>query len=151
MYQLGKFSQVISDFETIYFASSPEQKYESFVGFLTHQAPGYYAEADEDSGYATPDAVTISTVHRAKGMQWPAVFVPCLRRNRFPSPAQGGTNIFHIIPMEAVENGARYRGTPSEERRLFYVAVTRAQKYLYMTWAPGTAARNKKPSKSIFR
>ena len=31
----------------------------------------------------------IATVHQAKGMQWPAVFVPCLRNNRFPSRALG--------------------------------------------------------------
>src|SRR5690606_11995460 len=102
MYQLGKFSQVISDFEAIYFASSPENKYRSFLGFLVNQAPAYYEEADDDAGYATPDAVTITTVHRAKGMQWPAVFVPCLRRNRFPIRAQGGLNVFHVVPVEAV-------------------------------------------------
>src|SRR5690606_13964251 len=39
MYQLGKFSQVISDFEAIHFASAPENKYRSFVGFLENQAP----------------------------------------------------------------------------------------------------------------
>ncbi|MBX3103791.1 MAG: ATP-dependent helicase [Cryobacterium sp.] len=138
MYQLGKFSQVISDFEAIYFASDPERKYQGFVKFLTDdkQAPSYYEEADDDSGYATPDAVTITTVHRAKGMQWPAVFVPCLRKNRFPIRAAGGINLFHVIPIDAVPNGSRYRGGLSEETRLFYVAVTRAQKYLYLTWAP---------------
>jgi len=136
MYELGKFSQVISDFEAIHFSSAPRSKYEGFAGFLRFQAPDYYEEADEDSGYATPDAVTISTVHRAKGMQWPAVFVPCLRSNRFPSKRQGGRNVFHVIPLAAVRDGDRYRGTRSEETRLFYVAVTRAKKYLYATYAP---------------
>lgn len=146
MYQLGKFSQVISDFETIHFASAPQNKYESFIGFLTYQAPGYYEESDEDSGYAAPDAVTISTVHRAKGMQWPAVFVPCLRKNRFPSRRAGGRNAFHVLPIEAVPNGERYRGTLAEETRLFYVAVTRAKKFLYATFAPGDNAQAKNPS-----
>lgn len=146
MYQLGKFSQVISDFETIYFASEPSRKYQSFVGFLTFQAPGYYEEADEEGGYATPDAVTISTVHRAKGMQWPAVFVPALRKNRFPAARIGGLNVFHVIPIEAVPHGDRYRGTLSEETRLFYVAITRAKKYLAMTFSPGSSSRTKKPS-----
>ncbi|TQO19919.1 DNA helicase-2/ATP-dependent DNA helicase PcrA [Rhodoglobus vestalii] len=146
MYQLGKFSRVISDFETIYFASNPESKYKSFVGFLTHQAPSYYEESDEDSGYATPDAVTLTTVHRSKGMQWPAVFIPCLRRNRFPSRVSGGLNVFHVIPQEAVPNGTRYRGGLADETRLFYVATTRAQKYLSMTFAPGESNQAKKPS-----
>lgn len=151
MYQLGKFSQVISDFEAIHFSSSPRSKYEEFAGFLRFQAPDYYEEADEDSGYAAPDAVTISTVHRAKGMQWPAVFVPCLRSNRFPSRRQGGRNVFHILPLEAVPNGDRYRGTRSEETRLFYVAVTRAKKYLYATYAPIPGNRQQRSPSDFFR
>lgn len=136
-YQLGKFSQVISDFEQIFFNSSPKSKYESFVKWLEHQAPDYYAESDADVGYATPDAVTLSTVHQAKGMQWPAVFVPCVRRNRFPSKRQGGLSVFHVIPAEAIADSDRYRGTVEDETRLFYVAVTRAQKYLAVTFSPG--------------
>ncbi len=136
-YQLGKFSQAISDFEEIHFSSSPRQKYESFVSWLEHQAPDYYADVDAgDQGYATPDAVTIATVHQAKGMQWPAVFVPCLRQNRFPAKRQGGLNVFHIIPTEGVRDPDRYRGTRDDEARLFYVAVTRAQKYLAMSYSP---------------
>ncbi|MGQ0467194.1 MAG: ATP-dependent helicase [Sporichthyaceae bacterium] len=136
-YQLGKFSQAISDFETIHFASTPYEKYTGFAKWLAHQAPDYYAESDADVGYATPDAVTLSTVHQAKGMQWPAVFVPCLRHNRFPSRRWGGLNLLHVIPAEAIRDADRYRGTLEDETRLFYVAVTRAQKYLFATHSPG--------------
>ena len=145
-YNLGKFSQAISDFEQIYFQSSPQAKYDSFVKWLVFQAPNYYAESDADVGYATPDAVTIATVHQAKGMQWPAVFVPALRRNRFPSPRMGGTNVFHVIPLEAVPDADRYRGTEADEIRLFYVAVTRAQKYLNLSFSPGDSSRYAKRS-----
>jgi DNA helicase-2/ATP-dependent DNA helicase PcrA len=140
-YNLGKFSQAISDFEQIYFQSDPQQKYDAFVGWLVHQAPSYYAESDADVGYATPDAVTIATVHQAKGMQWPAVFVPALRKNRFPSSRQGGLNVFHVIPQEAVPDADRYRGTEADEIRMFYVAVTRAQKYLHLSYSPGDSSR----------
>ncbi|WP_228760028.1 3'-5' exonuclease [Pseudactinotalea sp. HY158] len=145
-YQLGKFSQVISDFEAINFLSEPPEKYRSFVDWLTHQAPGYYDDADADAGYAQPDAVFISTVHRAKGMQWPAVFLPCLRRNRFPGKRHGGLSIFHVIPEVAVPDADRYRGTNEDERRLFYVAVTRAEKYLTMSYSPGDSSMYRKPS-----
>jgi DNA helicase-2/ATP-dependent DNA helicase PcrA len=136
-YQLGKFSQVISDFEGIYFNTEPEQKYDSFAGWLEHQAPDYYAESDADVGYAMPDAVTLATVHQAKGMQWPAVFLPCLRKNRFPSKRQGGLGLFHVIPDAAIADADRYRGTVEDETRLFYVAVTRAQKFLFVSFSPG--------------
>ena len=136
-YQLGKFSQVISDFEEIYFSTAPYEKYTSFAKWLRHQAPNYYAESDADVGYATPGAVTLSTVHQAKGMQWPAVFLPCLRKNRFPSRRWGGLNLLHVIPPEAIHDPDRYRGTMSDELRLFYVAATRAQKYLFLSYSPG--------------
>lgn len=136
-YQLGKFSQAISDFEEIHFSSSPTAKYRAFRDWLAHQAPDYYAESDADVGYAYPDAVVISTVHQAKGMQYPAVFVPCLRKNRFPSKRQGGLGVFHVVPAEAVPSPDRYKGTIEDETRLFYVAVTRAQKYLALSHSPG--------------
>jgi DNA helicase-2/ATP-dependent DNA helicase PcrA len=136
-YQLGKFSQAISDFEAIYFNTSPREKYGAFASWLEYQAPDYYADSDADVGYATPDAVTLSTVHQTKGMQWPAVFIPCLRANRFPAKRQGGLNLFHIIPDTAIADADRYRGTFEDEARLFYVAVTRAQKYLLVSFSPG--------------
>ena len=137
-YQLGKFSQAISDFEAIYFNTDPAEKYKQFVDWLTYpaQAPSYYADADADAGYAMPDAVVISTVHQAKGMQWPAVFVPCMRSNRFPAKRQGGVGLFHVIPDAAVSSPDRYRGTVEDETRLFYVAVTRAQKHLFVSFSP---------------
>ena len=135
-FQLGKFSQVISDYEQVHFTTAPKSKYESFAKWLEHQAPGYYADADADVGYAMPDAVTIATVHQSKGLQWPAVFLPAMRRNRFPSRVMGGVTLRHVIPDSAIDDAARYRGTVEDETRLLYVAVTRAQKYLYTTFAP---------------
>lgn len=135
-YNLGKFSQLISDFETIHYHSAPVQKYKSFAGFLANGAQEAYPEGWQDNNYANPDAVRIMTVHQAKGMQWPVVFVPALLKNLFPSKRQGGRNVWHLIPAAAIKNHTRYMGTLEDERRLFYVAMTRSQKFLFLTWAP---------------
>jgi DNA helicase II / ATP-dependent DNA helicase PcrA len=135
-YNLGKFSQVISDFEQIYFNSEPRALYRDFSGFLVNQAPDYYPEGWLDASYAVPDAVQIMTVHQAKGLQWPVVFVPAMRKNRFPSQRMGGRSVWHIIPDSSVKNADRYRGTVDDERRLFYVALTRAEKFLFCSYAP---------------
>ncbi|MFC0862433.1 ATP-dependent helicase [Sphaerimonospora cavernae] len=145
-YNLGKFSKVITAFEQINYKSSLSDLYDRFVQFLTYQAPDYYAESDADVGYATPDAVVISTVHQAKGMQWPAVFVPAMRKNRFPGKRHGGLNAFHVIPPEAVDDADRYKGAEADEVRLFYVAVTRAQKHLAVTYSPGESNLYRKES-----
>jgi DNA helicase II / ATP-dependent DNA helicase PcrA len=102
LYQLGKFSQAISDFEQIYFTTQPREKYKEFARWLERDAPDYYADADADVGYATPDAVAIATVHQAKGLQWPAVFLPAMRRNRFPARRMGGVALQHVIPADAI-------------------------------------------------
>jgi DNA helicase II / ATP-dependent DNA helicase PcrA len=46
-----------------------------------------------------------------------------------------------VIPVEAVPDADRYRGTEADELRLLYVAVTRAQKYLALTYSPGSSSR----------
>ncbi|GAB4333760.1 MAG: hypothetical protein Kow0010_20480 [Dehalococcoidia bacterium] len=146
-YNLGKFSQVISDFEQIHFQSDPKRKYDEFSRFLTHQAPDYYPEGWQDAGYAKPDAVQVMTVHQAKGMEWPVVFVPCLQRNRFPAPKMGGKSRWHVIPRAAIPTADGYDGSIEDERRLFYVALTRSKKWLFCSWAPDTSSnRYRQPS-----
>lgn len=73
---------------------------------------------DLDSEEATDDRVTLMTVHSAKGLEFPAVFVVGLEENIFPSEKS------RDIPS-ALE----------EERRLLYVAITRAEKYCMLTSA----------------
>ena len=53
-----------------------------------------------------------------------------------PVTVMGGVTLRHVIPDDAIDDPARYRGTVEDETRLLYVAVTRAQKYLYVTFAP---------------
>jgi len=135
-YNLGKFSQLISDFEAIHYHSKPAEKYESFADFLQYRAEDAYPEGWQDNQYANPDAVRIMTIHQAKGMQWPVVFVPALLQNRFPAKKPGGRAVWHLLPRLGVKGQARFEGTLEDERRLFYVAMTRSQKFLHFTWAP---------------
>jgi DNA helicase II / ATP-dependent DNA helicase PcrA len=149
-YNLGKFSQLISDYETIHYHSKPKEKYDSFAKFLQFQADGAYPEGWQNNQYANPDAVRIMTVHQAKGMQWPVVFMPALLRNRFPSAAMGGRNVWHLIPREGIHGQNRFEGGLEDERRLFYVALTRSQKFLFLTWAPIPGKNNRYTKASQF-
>ena len=156
-YNLGKFSQVISDFETIYYQSDPAEKYQTFARYLQFGAEDAYPEGWQDNQYANPDAVRIMTVHKAKGLEFPVVFIPALLQNRFPSKAWGGRNVWHLVPRDAVIGQTRYEGGIEDERRLFYVAMTRSQKFLFMTWAPvpgkqpGTLHRDFQNASVFFR
>jgi DNA helicase-2/ATP-dependent DNA helicase PcrA len=149
-YNLGKFSQLITDFETIHYHSKPVEKYASFADFLQYRAEDAYPEGWQDNQYANPDAVRIMTVHQAKGMQWPVVFVPALLRNRFPAAGVGGRNVWHVLPRNGIKGQPRFEGTIEDERRLFYVAMTRSQKFLYLTWAPIAGKNNRYARASQF-
>ena len=149
-FNLGKFSQVITDYETIHHRSKPTDKYCSFANFLRYRAETAYPEGRQDNQYANPDAVRIMTVHQAKGMEWPVVFLPALLRNRFPTAGVGGKSVWHLIPDAGIKGAERFRGTPEDERRLFYVAMTRSRKFLHMTWAPVSGKNNRYARASAF-
>ena len=73
-------------------------------------------DADDDKGES--DVVKLMTIHAAKGLEFPVIFVGGLEETLFP-------NSMSINTKEELE----------EERRLFYVAVTRAKAKLYLTYA----------------
>lgn len=86
----------------------------SLGGFLEEVA--LYTEADRDDG--SDDKVTLLTVHSAKGLEFGNVFITGLEEGIFPSSRS-------LDSEEDME----------EERRLAYVAITRAKKQLYITSA----------------
>lgn len=133
MYNLGKFSQVIADYEIINYTLKPRTKLNNFCSFLKYTASQYYPEGYLTNSYAKPDAVSIMTVHQSKGLEFAAVFIPQLNRNFFPTQRVGGKGIWHVIEKSWITNAERFDGDIEEERKLFYVAVTRAKKYLYLT------------------
>ena len=74
-------------------------------------------DLDSDNG-ETNDKVTLMTIHSAKGLEFPTVFIVGLEENVFPSPMCTNS-------MRELE----------EERRLLYVAITRAEKHCILTCA----------------
>jgi DNA helicase-2/ATP-dependent DNA helicase PcrA len=133
-------------------------------------------ELDSADTTADPTAVNLLTVHSAKGLEWDSVFVPALSGDIFPTKPQGGGWVETLseippalradgagLPDFRVERGARSAEVSrelkafkaelneahvAEERRLAYVAFTRARTRLWCSgsvWSP-TVKNPRKPS-----
>lgn len=135
LYNLGKFSQVIGDYEAINFTLKPKSKLSGFCSFLKYKAADYYPEGYLSNTIAKPDAVPIMTIHQSKGLEFAAVFIPCLNKNFFPAQKVGGKGIWHVIDRSWISGSSRFDGDLEDERKLFYVAITRAKKYLFISRA----------------
>jgi DNA helicase-2/ATP-dependent DNA helicase PcrA len=90
---------------------------------------GTLIEAGDDPPTADPDpdvdAVHVMTVHKAKGLEFPVVFLPGLVADRFPARSRREPL---ALPLELVDEVLpEGDGHLQEERRLFYVAMTRAR------------------------
>ena len=88
----------------------------SLAGFLQHVA--LLTDADLDGDDENPEKVSLMTIHQAKGLEFNQVYVTGMEESLFPSS----------MSMES-------RADLEEERRLFYVAITRAEKRLTLTYA----------------
>jgi len=84
------------------------------AAFLTHAA----LEAGDNQAQAGQDAIQLMTVHSAKGLEFDAVFITGLEEGLFPH-----------------ENSLSDADGLEEERRLMYVAITRARQRLYMSFS----------------
>ncbi|MED5579761.1 MAG: ATP-dependent helicase [Nitrospinota bacterium] len=69
----------------------------------------------QENNFDEDESIVLSTVHQSKGLEWKAIFVLWLTDSRFPSARSLGTE-----------------GGEEEERRLFYVSVTRAKDHLFL-------------------
>jgi DNA helicase II / ATP-dependent DNA helicase PcrA len=89
------------------------ERFETLAQFLESMILEESVFADSDSEFASGQ-MTLSTIHSAKGKEWEAIFIIGMNQGHFPSQRFDDSNL-------------------AEERRLFYVAVTRARRYLMMS------------------
>ncbi|MFC1556975.1 ATP-dependent helicase [candidate division KSB1 bacterium] len=132
-FNLGMFSHVINDFESIHFVSRPANKLRNFINFMRYAASDYYPEGWLSDTFKTPNAVQIMTVYQAKGLEFPVVFIPWLNRNNFPIKRASGTQVWHFLNRNLIRDQHKYERNIEAERRLLYVAITRAKKYVFMS------------------
>lgn len=79
----------------------------------------------------SPSAITLSTIHAAKGLEWDYVFIPGVNES--------------VLPYFMAQTPAAI----AEERRLFYVALTRARKEAHISWSSARNGQSLVPSRFV--
>ncbi len=125
---VSRFNELIAEFCD----ANPDRSLANYMRYLDLVL---LSGEDEASAAAEPlaEAISVMTIHQAKGLEFDAVFVPSLVEGRLPQP--GRSQRFELPPavLEPLVRGRE--DVIAEERRLLYVAMTRARKRLFLTRA----------------
>ena len=124
---LARFTALLADFETVRRRARPDVDvhgeqvggqdrgdwyYKNLAIHIVNYAQGTYEGFDGEADFDL-DAVDLTTVHRAKGLEWPAVFVPSMTARRFPSSRTGEIQDW-LVPRDRFAAG-RYEGSDADE------------------------------------
>ena len=125
---VSRFAESVAEFcET-----SPDHSLDNYLRHLELVLASGEDESPLDTGLDA-DAIYVMTIHQAKGLEFDAVFVPALVEGRLPQ--SGRSPRFELPPavLEPLVHGRE--DVIAEERRLLYVAMTRARHRLFLTHA----------------
>jgi DNA helicase-2/ATP-dependent DNA helicase PcrA len=138
---LNQFYKKIKQFEE----SETDTSLKNFVNLLNLEMESGELGSLDPNLEDGPDSVKLMTIHGAKGLEFPFVFIVNLVDRRFPTDQRKDpielpeALIKDIMPLGDIHI--------QEERRLFYVAMTRAKRGLFFCWADDYGGqRKKKPS-----
>lgn len=155
---LARFTMLLADYESVRRRARPDALAEGeqvggqdrgtwyhrnlaihIVNYASGAYEGFDGEPDIDL-----DAVDLTTTHRAKGLEWPVVFLPAMTDGRFPNSNVGKPGTW-LLPTTMFD-AARYEGDETDERRLFYVAMTRARDLLLVSRHARVNVQSRRPS-----
>ena len=140
LFHLGALSKLVTGIETPGWTSIEDYRWQ-IIGLCQFGADEGRVEVQPL--LVRPEAVTISTIHGAKGLEFAAVFLADVNARRFPSgyakrkaklPLDG--KIVKEIDIEGLSDNDNYDG----ERRLMYVALTRAERFLLISHSGKTTS-----------
>ena len=140
LYNLGKFSCIIGKYQE----TKEEDDVKGFLRYIYRSSKDIDQEKLENES-----TVKLMTIHKAKGMEFPVVFLCCMTEGRFPLNYKNKEMI--NIPKEFLDKDELEDEEElfQEERRLFYVGLTRAQDNLIFTTADRVLTQPKLKSRFL--
>lgn len=131
-YNLASLSSAISDYESVWNRLRAKEVIGFFFFVFSYARMNYTETQHSDSTII--DAVNVLTIHKAKGLEFPVVFIPNFERKR-KRPVR------ETLVDSDLYDFAKYNGDEEDDRRIYYTAITRSEKYLYIT---GSKRQNNK-------
>ena len=125
---------ILNDYDEIYKDFQLSGKVKGLIDFLDRDAIEqykYHNFKDKDKNY---NAIQILTIHKSKGLEYNTIFIPNLEDNEFPTKKLYGKKYWHVLGEYFVNNKEKYESDIEDERKLFYVAVTRAKENLFLSY-----------------
>jgi len=146
---LGVFSKIMEDVESVYFSIDTTERFQEVLNYMNVLAQEGY-EISPDDIVQRPNAVFVSTIHKAKGLEFPVVFLVDVEQNRMPGiQSQYSGWLPDILLTHAFRQG-RYRNDRNGDARVFYTAITRAERYLYISGSEHLPGGKQQRRQSVF-
>lgn len=138
-YNLAVLSTAISDYESVW-RRLRASEVDGFFQFAKAYGESNYVNS-KFSDVSKINAVKVLTIHKSKGLEFPVVFLPGMVKKQRRRIKKNFIN-------ESVYDFDRYFGDDEDERRVFYTALTRSEKYLFITSTDWKFNEKKRPYNS---
>lgn len=126
--------KILDDYNEIYGDYQLTARVTGLLKYLNAYAAEEYRYHSFEPQDDTRDAVRVMTVHKAKGLEFHTVFLPELEQGEFPAANVGGRQFWHILGDSFAQEKGKYQSDLEDERKLFYVALTRAKQNLFLMY-----------------
>ncbi len=127
------FMKILGDYNEIYADWQLSARISGLLYYLEKHAQEEYKYYNFNP-QRPDDAVHIMTIHKSKGLEFHTVFLAELMEREFPVGGMGGRRYWHVLGGVFEQNKDKYSSDLEDERKLFYVAITRAKVNLYLTY-----------------
>lgn len=129
---VNAFRTILSDYDEIYQDQQFSARITGLLKFLEFQAADEYKYHNFITKAKGTDTVQVMTIHKSKGLEFNTIFLPDLEEGIFPASKIGGKRYWHILGGAFEENKDKFDSGIEDERKLYYVAITRAKQNLFL-------------------
>lgn len=128
---LESFNQILNDFDEIYKDNQLSYRISNLLSFLEESALEQYKYHNLNNNL-DDKGVNIMSIHKSKGLEFHTVFILGLEKGEFPSTYNGDRKYYNILGEYFKKSAKKYENNIEDERKLFYVALTRAKNNLFL-------------------